>query len=588
MTPNKTTIKEFFEGEKCYTIPVYQRAYSWEEKQWEQFLEDLEEASQGDRQNNTQSDNQGNHYFFGNILLEKLAGSKSSDIIDGQQRITTIVIFVRSVIDVLRARAQNGERLKPDIENEDFLHYIEEDYLSNRGKSKLVAVEYDEDYFKNVIVNGGQDNEQTPSQKRIKKAKEYFAKKLAKKKTDDILAIFKVMEKAEVLSIPFTNRKDSVLMFELQNNRGKDLTAMEKLKSYLFYQIYTYAKSHDETESYLKDITQKFEEMYRVMNDIEWDADTTLNDYNVCCFGFDYRENDNDKNYKKELKNAEDKIAWIQEYVLGLKMAFLDYKTFMDSKSAYKEYLLELDVRETYPFILKAYQLFRNDEESLEQTFKALENIAFRDRFINKGNADLASRLNKVLKNFDSLDSLTQGLQEVANDWNYYWSNQKFYNDCYENERDELLSDHSYTRRLQRLVPYILMRYETYLRAQETQSKGYFFDLKDLKEPTIEHIAPQTEKNEKVSSGYDEYDKYWHEDCYLNCIGNFLLVDKSHNSSIGNKPFSEKLASYTYLEQQKEIKGFASNDGKLWGKESINNRHVKILEFIKETWSFGE
>lgn len=106
MTPNKTTIKEFFEGEKCYTIPVYQRAYSWEEKQWEQFLEDLEEASQGDRQNNTQSDNQGNHYFFGNILLEKLAGSKSSDIIDGQQRITTIVIFVRSVIDVLRARAK--------------------------------------------------------------------------------------------------------------------------------------------------------------------------------------------------------------------------------------------------------------------------------------------------------------------------------------------------------------------------------------------------------------------------------------------------------------------------------------------------
>lgn len=33
MTPHKTTIKDFFDGDKQYSIPVYQRAYSWEEKQ---------------------------------------------------------------------------------------------------------------------------------------------------------------------------------------------------------------------------------------------------------------------------------------------------------------------------------------------------------------------------------------------------------------------------------------------------------------------------------------------------------------------------------------------------------------------------
>lgn len=37
MTPKKETIKEFFQGDKQYIIPVYQRAYSWEEKQWEVF-----------------------------------------------------------------------------------------------------------------------------------------------------------------------------------------------------------------------------------------------------------------------------------------------------------------------------------------------------------------------------------------------------------------------------------------------------------------------------------------------------------------------------------------------------------------------
>lgn len=81
MTTNKQPIKEFFQGEKQYTIPVYQRAYSWDEPQWATFLDDLIEATKG-----------GNNYFFGNVLLEKLESSVTNDIIDGQQRITTIII----------------------------------------------------------------------------------------------------------------------------------------------------------------------------------------------------------------------------------------------------------------------------------------------------------------------------------------------------------------------------------------------------------------------------------------------------------------------------------------------------------------
>lgn len=96
MTPNKTSIKEFFQGDKQYTIPVYQRAYSWEETQWSVFLEDLNEATKGD-----------NHYFFGNVLLEKLSNDEPNDIIDGQQRITTIIIFARALCNTLRAKKSN-------------------------------------------------------------------------------------------------------------------------------------------------------------------------------------------------------------------------------------------------------------------------------------------------------------------------------------------------------------------------------------------------------------------------------------------------------------------------------------------------
>lgn len=72
----------------------------------------------------------------------------------------------------------------------------------------------------------------------------------------------------------------------------------------------------------------------------------------------------------------------------------------------------------------------------------------------------------------------------------------------------------------------------------------------------------------------------------MHCIGNLLLIDKSHNISIGNKPFKDKLASYenSPLAQQKEIKKFVANEK--WEKDSINKRHKKLENFVLETWGF--
>ncbi len=350
MTPTPTNIKTFFEGSKQYAIPVYQRAYSWEEKQWDEFLEDLKEATKSD-----------NHYFFGNVLLEK-SNNEVSDIIDGQQRVTTIIIFARALCNELQNRAKT-ETLKSNMSNKEFIQYIQEDYLINRNKPKLEAVEYDRDYFRDFIIKGdsAKHEPQTPSQERIKNAKEFFEKKLKDTKnfsTDNLLAIFEAMEKAELIQITFKEKKDSVLMFELQNNRGKNLTNMEKLKSYLAYQIYTYCG--EEAENKLDDITKVFESIYRLLRDIETDEDSILNYFNISKsnFGFTYRENDNTKNYKMELKNIKmpkEKIAWIDEYVKELKNAFVDFKEFEKSQSIYGIYLRHLDVKPIYPLVIKAY-----------------------------------------------------------------------------------------------------------------------------------------------------------------------------------------------------------------------------------------
>lgn len=95
--------------------------------------------------------------------------------------------------------------------------------------------------------------------------------------------------------------------------------------------------------------------------------------------------------------------------------------------------------------------------------------------------------------------------------------------------------------------------------------------------PELEHIAPQTENPE---AGYDNYDEEFVNQ-YINCLGNYLLLSKSHNCSVGNKPFIVKRSTYNHSEQQREIQKLTT-ESLLWTKELIKQRKDKMLKFIIE------
>ncbi len=571
------TIKEFFAGDKCYTIPLYQRAYSWEKEQWDQFLADLEEVTRG-----------GNDYYFGYVLVESVENPKR-DIIDGQQRITTILIFIRALHNVLEKQVNEGEKLK-DKPKEVFLSYLRDNFLAYYGVPKLKAVEYDNAYFQDLIIMDNEAMRQdpsTPSQERISGAKTFFLNHLNKCATPHVLNLLNKVKNAIVWRTEFKSKKDSVLMFELQNNRGKTLTHMERLKSYLAYQIYTYSPDQASAEEKLKQIASIFEDIYRMLNDIKvWGEDEILRFFNISYFkqGYGYNENDDNANYKHELHNPpdnpnptqKDKLAWIENYAKELRNAFADFREFCRLESPYRDSLLELDANPVYPFIFKAYRIFRNAPEKqtlLEQVFKTLEVIAFRHKLIST-RADLRTRLQGVLQNFTNADFLTQGIKSICEN-EYYWTDADVKN---------ALAPEQYEDRWRKNATMILARYENYLRGQRTHTKGYAFKLADLDKPQIEHIAPQKENNERLKSGYCAYDDDFYQQHYLNCIGNLLLIDGAHNVSIGNRAFSEKLESYknSPLSQQREIKNFAQDR---WDKQAIKSRHGKIVEFVLATWS---
>lgn len=559
----QTTILGLFDSsQKHFVIPVYQRAYSWEKEQWSTFLNDLKEQINGN-----------NSYFYGNLLLETIKKDIQYEIIDGQQRLTTLTIFLRSLIDVLKIRSLNESVDEINFETKESI------FFKNGGNIKLRLVEYDRACFESLIVEGDQKFETaTSSQERIKDAKKYFRTELERTSTSDLIKILEKIESTELTCIELCGKKDSALMFELQNNRGKDLTNMEKLKSYFMYQMYVYSPE-EETETNIESISNIFKLIYLIINDLKNINEDSVLIYHCNAFvkGYPYRTLED---IKEVFKNSNDKVKWIKSFVNELHTSFSNIKKMENSKLPYLQDLRKLSIPAfVYPFILKGYKFFGDNETKLNQLYHMLEIVVFRYRLINS-RADLISRLNEILLGFNgNLDDLKNHFMNKLNEA-WYWSDYR---------TKEYLNSYMYGNRV---LNYLLWKYEDSL-----QNRGYKLGNCQIENEQIEHISPQKPTNgDPLAIGYDvdENNDYSIDflNKELNSLGNLMLISGSHNASIGNKAFTEKLLSYKsnpLLKQQAEIAEIVEKDTAKWGITEIHKRHKKIVEdFAVPKWDFND
>jgi hypothetical protein hcinC1_09766 len=560
----KKTVFDLFDGSrKQFVIPVYQRAYAWEKEQWATFLNDLLEQLEGQ-----------NNYFYGNILLE---GDKNIpqkfEVIDGQQRITTLSIFIRALLNVLK------DKEAPEIDFKE----REKTYIKYGETPKLRPVEYDDLFYKEIIVNNNEKEEgKSPSQKRMLEAKKYFEKELNKLSIEKLCSLFEKLESTQLTTIELKGKKDAALMFELQNNRGKDLTNMEKLKSYFMYQMYVCNdEGEKDTEESINYIAQIFEEIYRTVNNIE-----SLNEDSILIYhnnaytkkGYAYRTLDDLKEQYKEVKSEEEgisdnraKTVWIKDYVSELKTTFDNIEKFEKTEHKYAQKLTSIGMPAyAWAFIIRGYKYIGNNQIKLSELFQILEKVIFRAKLINS-RANIQERLNDIMRNFEGdLISLNNDIKNKLNNAGY-WSDTAM--------KSVLDSGNMYNNQV---LNYLLWEYE-----EDIQNKGYNIHEISLEREQIEHISPQKPDKGRLATGYSPYNDDFEEN-FLNCLGNLMLISGSHNASIGNKPFKEKINSYKsnpLLNQQAEIKDFCKQEEK-WGKDEITTRKKKILDFCEKRWKF--
>lgn len=553
----KTVFGLFDSSQKSFLIPVYQRAYSWEKDQWNEFLNDLLEQTEGN-----------NNYFFGNILLETIKKDIKYEIIDGQQRLTTLTIFIRSLLNTLYKRKR--EKI---INGFDFITKGQT-YFKNGGNIKLRPVEYDRACYDGLIVDNHDDfPTHSPSQRRMKAAKKHFASEIDKLSTEKILKLLEKIESTDLTVIELNGKKDSALMFELENNRGKDLTNMEKLKSYFMYQMYVYSEP-EQIESNIENISNIFKQIYLLINDLKTVSEDSVLIYhnNAYLKGYNYRNLDE---IKEIFKKSNSKVDWIKTYISELLTSFSNVKMFEQSTDLYSSKIKALNIPAyIYPFIIKGYKYFGYQNDKLTSLFNLLEIVVFRAKLINS-RANIQERLNLILLNFKGdLEKLIDDISKKLNEA-WYWSDVNVKN---------YLNGSMYGNNV---LHYLLWEYENSI-----QNKGYSIKSFKLEKEQIEHISPQTPTNgDPIATGYEINESNEYSEDFityrLNSLGNLMLISGSHNSSIGNKPFFEKLKSYKknpLLNQQAEINDFAIKN--TWKSKSIIKRHEAILAFANKRWSF--
>ena len=239
MASNKITGKEYplyriFSSEFDYYIPAYQRPYAWSEEETETLFDDLFSFFKTESSDN---------YFLGSIVLIKDDSNPRADVIDGQQRLTTLTILFSSIATMLPVDLK-GDFVKYILEPGDVFQGLE-------AKPRLHLRERDRQFFEKYIQNNQIDEMlkldpkglSSEAQQHILANAEVFKRKLIESFKDDkesLVAFSRfLVTRCFLVAVYTASQQSAFRVFSVMNSRGMDLLPIDIIKADVIGQITT-------------------------------------------------------------------------------------------------------------------------------------------------------------------------------------------------------------------------------------------------------------------------------------------------------------------------------------------------------------
>lgn len=552
MQAGEEKLREFIEGKKQYIVPVFQRHYSWDKKQWQQLWYDVIELVIS-----------GNKYphFFGSIVIAEQRNQTSDKlsrftIIDGQQRLMTVQIFLAAIRD--RAKELNRDS---QIAKE-----VHEEYLINRHEDsqgddyyKIKPSRLDRQDFYRII--GG--IKKVKKSGHISKAYHFFRERIGEyvSKEEDIKNLANaILGCFKIISIHLGEQDNPYLIFESLNAKGQPLTQADLIRNYLLMEIpeeeaeIIYDRYWSKMETNLRDEMTEFLRMLLVRQGIE----VGKND-----FYFKIKSQVESRKYQKTVGEYVEEIYRFADYYHKFLVPANEGNIQL---SRCLERIKKLGIKSVYSLLLNCYDFQGKgliSQEEFVEICRLLENFLIRRFVCQIDTRELSDLFPKVCKQINTMareNQLSDGiLLEFLIDKlgeRRYPTDAEF--------KESLQKERIYKTNKKDTAILILASIEEYINPEIT------IDFDELK---LEHIIP-----ERLDDWWREYLGCWQENL-VNCLGNLTIVENNIKPTIS--PFAERKQSI--MESKLQLNSYFKNL-KQWREEEIKERAEYLADICLEIW----
>jgi len=550
MRADETQLLKFMNGPKQFIIPIYQRTYSWTLKECKQLWEDIIKAGK---------DGKISSHFLGSIVyvekgLYQISTIPKLLLIDGQQRLTTISLFLSALSKVLKEpiNGMSSDKLK---------NY----YLINRDEEeekryKLILTKSDKETLFKIIDHKELFDEDS---QRIKDNYKFFAEQISK---NNIEEVFNGLNKLTIIDVSLDRERDnSQLIFESLNSTGLELTQADLIRNYVLMGL-----EKQEQDNLYNDYWSPMEKSFSYAKHSTL-FDRFMRDYLTINTGKIPNIKDVYSAFKlyTQNKHIKDLVADVYKYSKYFVNIALEKEEDSEIKAIFSNInTLKVDV--SYPFLLEVYEDYiqeRITKEEFMQILKYIESYVFRRAICgiptNSLNKTFAN-LYKEIKQENYLESFRAALL-LKESYRRFPRDEEF--------KEQLLIKDVYNFRSRN---YLLRKLENHNKKELVNVESY----------TIEHIMPQ---NENLSDEWKQaLGKKWKEvhDKYLHTIGNLTLT--GYNPELSDKPFKEKRdMEGGFADSPIRLNGSLAKLGN-WNEKEILNRANILSDLAVQIWSCPE
>lgn len=552
MEATQAQLLSLLDGKKQFTIPIYQRTYSWQLKQCQQLFLDIERIG---------NDESELSHFIGSIVYFKPGTSPVTSVpellvIDGQQRLTTVSLLLLALTHFLKEH--------PDFTLEDETwEEIQETYLINKHRKddsrfKLLLTRKDKTTYTNLV----DEMEMTSNHsKKVLENYNFFKGKIHK---ENALAVYHGIKKLIIVDVILERDKDNPqLIFESLNSTGLDLSQADLIRNYILMGQ-PMDKQNDLYERYWFPMEQSFGEN---IGSLAW----FIRDYLTMKEASIPRIDQVYEVYKKFLgsktgfKSVEEAVKSLHRYAkYYVRIALLKEEDPAIAKKLKEITKLKIDT--SYPFLLAVYGDFEDEQINKEEFIEIIgmvSNYVFRRAIcgiptnsLNKTFATLYKRIKRetYLESVKAAFILMDGYRRFPSDTEF---------------SKELQIKDVYNFRSRN---YLLESLENHNRKELVNAENY----------TIEHILPQ---NQNVSIQWqNELGEDWERTKakYLHSLGNLSLT--GYNSELSDRPFSDKKTIPGGFDTSPLFLNESVRAEEKWNEEAILRRASKLADRACLVW----